>query len=605
MRLSLQTLSLVRQDGGAINLISNGQVGSLVTFDRNDDETFYDSSGTRQTAGTDEQAISHVYGFPALNVYETSENKIINNSVAVFNSTSTITTGVTGISGGSTGKRITETLATNYHAITDSASQVYTNNVAHTISVEVNPETCDKVQLLVSSAVSSTAWVNYDLTGEGSVTRSGGGEDNSGIFKLPNGWYVIYMTLTGNGGTGQSFLGLLATGQETRLQTITSASRTLVIDQWMMETELGPTPMIPTTSSVQSRTNIDTVRIDGTNFSDLYNQSAMTIMVDWADPVGSRSINAALLSISDGSSSNRVEIITGTQRLPRVTSGGTTTVSTNSTNVYQGNNVDLIKWDGTTFKYYINGELEVEDTSATLPSSVDRMLIGSSSTGASSPINGGIRAVKVWQKELSDEQAAVLSARYVDYVTEGDSYMAGSSGIGINASLRDLGHVIASGAQGGDTLSGIQNDVTGQTTDTTAYYLRNAKKLILCDGSVNGNSGVVATEVAKYQAMYDTFNGNIIIVSPMLYSQLATSDLTNAQFTLDLTAALITEFGSSIVVDATAVARTESGASFTDVTDANDAGYTDSAYDALFQADNIHMDQDLSDALTAEILTKV
>jgi len=51
-------------------------------------------------------------------------------------------------------------------------------------------------------------------------------------------------------------------------------------------------------------------------------------------------------------------------------------------------------------------------------------------------------------------------------------------------------------------------------------------------------------------------------------------------------------------ISRTAIARTLSGVTFTDTQDADDAGYADTAYDALFQADNVHPAQPLMTALT-------
>ncbi len=114
---------------------------------------------------------------------------------------------------------------------------------------------------------------------------------------------------------------------------------------------------------------------------------------------------------------------------------------------------------------------------------------------------------------------------------------------------------------------------------------------------------MIATEIAKYQRIIDETNGDCVILSPCLFSSL--SGTSEGQFTLDLTAAMLLEDWGDKVIDATAIARTLSGVSSTDPTDVDDAGYADTAYDDLYQADNVHPTQALMDGFVDAILEKI
>lgn len=606
-------LGEVISDGSLVapkDIINEGSLSSLITFTRASTKSRYNAANDLQVMSSGQAVFDYFNGEAALSMHTSEVNQAFQANISIFNSSlASITTGQTSPDpDDATARLLDEGTANNYHAMwTNSVTR--TNGETFTDSIFVKAGTCDKVQMLWLSAVSSTAYANFDLTGDGEVTASS--DFDAKIVKWGNdGWYRISVTLQGNGSATNLLLAMLETGNEGRLPTYTGTNRTVYVYGAQIENNYHASPYIPTTNADVTR-EADSAVISGADFTSLYNAAQGTFLIDWVDDVGEKLENCLLLSVTDGSTDNRIELYTKDDRLVRVSTGGISRVSANVSGVVgEGNFIDIVTYRDNNFGYFVNGMLKTYDINCIMPTAVDRVGIGCSTTG-NFPLNGYIRKAQYYDRKLSDKDAARLSAKYVDFFTEGDSYVAGANGIGINASLEALGHVIATGAQGGDTLSGIQEDFEGgnSASDAIAYprnvssWLAGFKKTILCDGSVNGNSGVIATEIAKYQAIFDICEGNIIIVSPMLYSGLYNT--TDGQFTLDLTAELITTFGSAIVVDSTAIARTESGASFTDATDASDAGYNDAAYDALFQADNVHMGQTLSDAVAAEILTKV
>jgi hypothetical protein len=582
----------------AVRLVRSNAIHPSASFTRVADQSYFDAAGELDIAPNNTPTFTTEYGVRGLQIYEDSENRVIQNNINIFNnSLASLTKGQTGLAGTATARRMDEGVSTLYHAATDSASQQYLAGREWVISVFVKPETCEYVQLLVSSAIDSTAWVNIELKGDGKVTKSGGGEIRSGIHKIPNSdWYRVQMTVDGNNATGQSFLAMLQDGQENRLDGFNGTNRTVLIDGWQLENGFTvASPYIPNTNAVSLRPQTDNLMLTGSDFSDIWNDGEGSFIIDWYDPIGSRAVNAALLSISNGSGANRIEIITGSQRLPRVTSGGTTSVNMNIPNPAKGDNVDVITFDADGFDYFLNGTHAVDDNNVTIPSAVNRMGIGVSSTGTSGPINAVIKSVTYYPRKIDNSDALAASAKYIDFLVGGDSYMAGSGNIGLASGLIANNYQLANVSQGGLSLDAAVTAV--ENADLSPF-----KKLIFFDGSVN-NHGTVTQDMAKYARLITATNGNLIIISPTLYSNLATGNIPDAQHSLNLTSALIAQYGSNLIIDSTAIARSLSGATFTDAMNANDAGYRSTMYDALFQSDNIHMGQALCDAITNAVIT--
>ena len=117
------------------------------------------------------------------------------------------------------------------------------------------------------------------------------------------------------------------------------------------------------------------------------------------------------ISVSDGTSSNRIEIryifnkISFTARIGGVSEvGGDFT----PTSVFDFNKV-AISYNGTDFKFYVNGSLVASDTSVnTFPSNTFTSLQFNSGAGASAFL-GNTKGLKYYPKALADVQLQDLT----------------------------------------------------------------------------------------------------------------------------------------------------------------------------------------------------
>jgi len=90
-----------------------------------------------------------------------------------------------------------------------------------------------------------------------------------------------------------------------------------------------PTSYIPTTSASVTRT-ADSAVMTGTNFSDWYNESQGTFLVQYTTYAADTGVNRGILAVDDGSNNNRVALFTPLGAAPltvsaRVVSGGSAT----------------------------------------------------------------------------------------------------------------------------------------------------------------------------------------------------------------------------------------------------------------------------------------
>jgi len=183
---------------------------------------------------------------------EARTNILQNSSVSTIAATLTgsATTGPDGVSNSAT--RFNSDAGTTTHGISNSVSQTH-SAAAYLVSAFVKAGTVDRVQLCLSSAV-STAYTNFYLSGSGSITGTGGALD-SGIIPMSNGWYRIWMKYTATAASGAPVaMFLLQTGSESRAPSLTAAG-TENFFFYGLQSELGDflTSYIPTTNANVTR----------------------------------------------------------------------------------------------------------------------------------------------------------------------------------------------------------------------------------------------------------------------------------------------------------------------------------------------------------------
>ena len=253
-------------------------------------------------------------------------------------------------------------------------------------------------QLTVSLDDGTTAnrgRVQYNLSTNvvGSIFNEGTFTNTSGTLTVfPDGWVRVTITTT------------TSTGTTLRLRPFFSGTGSIA-RIWGAQLEEGAfaTSYIPTTTATVTRA-ADVASITGSNFSSFYNQTEGTVFAEVAVAQPSTGGNQFVFRFSDNTFSNAIAVnIPGGAQLSTA-SGGTFDGSASSVaslvaNVsakigatYASNNLGLS----------LNVATVVADTTATIPTALNRADIGSDHIGANRIKAGTIKRLTYWPTRLSN-----------------------------------------------------------------------------------------------------------------------------------------------------------------------------------------------------------
>lgn len=232
---------------------------------------------------------------------------------------------------------------------------------------------------LSTGAISSTS-------NDGTFTGTSGT-----ITSFLNGWYRLAITTTTNSTTS------------VRLRPFWTGSGTS-IDAWGAQLEtgaFGPTSYIPTTTATVTR-SADVASITGSNFSSWYRQDEGTVFAEAAVAQPVAGGNQFVFRTSDNTYNNAIALNIPGQAQLSTASGGifdgsassvanlVANVSAKIGTAYASNNLGLS----------LNGAIAVTDTSATIPTALNRADIGSDHVGVNRVKAGTIRRLVYWGKRL-------------------------------------------------------------------------------------------------------------------------------------------------------------------------------------------------------------
>jgi len=259
------------------------------------------------------------------------------------------------------------------------------------------------------------------------ITYAGGSGDItlSVYAKSSSGAGTFYMRLFEQGGvapsvftnspvftlTGQwqrfSFTKKLTESDRTSLQMVLVSGVGMVVDVWGAQLEVGPFPTsyIPTTDAQVTRAaDVASVNV----LSPWYRADEGTLVVE-ASTFGNRPAWAyAQLWNSTTTTGDRIALtrVQGTGVSANITTGGVVQVSSSGADpaavkaalAFRENDVAVS----------VNGAPVVVDSSAVLPVSVNRMVIGRSAA-TDTYLNGHIRSIRYYPRRLSDESLVELT----------------------------------------------------------------------------------------------------------------------------------------------------------------------------------------------------
>ena len=149
----------------------------------------------------------------------------------------------------------------------------------------------------------------------------------------------------------------------------------------------------------------------GTNFSSWYNQSEGTFVCD-ADTADANTANRSIYFAANAGGTDIVYGVAGTLRTIRVLAAGVTTGEASAgifTNNIPAKTAGAYKVND--FAASFNGGTVATDTVGAVPTTVDRLTLGTNTTlTASSYLNGHIRQIAYYNTRLSNATLQTLTA---------------------------------------------------------------------------------------------------------------------------------------------------------------------------------------------------
>jgi hypothetical protein len=268
-----------------------------------------------------------------------------------------------------------------------------TSNTEYTYSIYVKSDTTSICRIELTDNFNSSDYyygrVTFDMSTETLTTALA----TASFDKLDGGWYRLKMTATSPNPIQGS----------TRAKIILPEVGSIFI--WGAQTEAGgyATSYIKNVDDINGVTRLKDECFNGGD-ADLFDITEGTFFVD---SYVYNSGNFTIINLSDGSVSNRLALIFqnyGTQ--VRVLSSGGVDSYLNL-NFDQRNKI-AVTFKENEYKFFINGALVGSDTSATVPSGMDRLNF-SNNTNVSNHFEGKVYDTRVYDRVLTEAEAITLT----------------------------------------------------------------------------------------------------------------------------------------------------------------------------------------------------
>ena len=269
-----------------------------------------------------------------------------------------------------------------------------TSGVTHNISVFAKAGTHDQVRLQEGFA-GANMYVNLSNGTEISSTNA----TNKKIEEYPNNWYRISFDFTSASTSLQYsvyFSGTYSSGDNVYL--------------WggQIEQGTGATSLIPTTTGIVTRT---VGFASGAGTEGLFNDSEGTLFIEAAALENDGTYR--VINISDGSTSNRVLIQLGNnnnQIRADIVSGGSTQASISTTSyTFTDYNKIALRYKQNDVALYINGTQIGIDTSANVPTGLDRIDFQNGNLGSTFYFRGKLKQLMYFDTGLTNAELITLT----------------------------------------------------------------------------------------------------------------------------------------------------------------------------------------------------
>lgn len=272
---------------------------------------------------------------------------------------------------------------------------------SHTFSVFAEKEASNFVVLqFFDATTTSFQRVWFDLNAGTVGTSASGGTNialsSTKIEAYANGFYRCTITVVFTASTTTGRTGIFVSNADGLLNG--NASSGIYLWGAQLETGAFATSYIPTTTTSLTR-NADAVSMTGTNFSDWYNATESSVVVQY----GGQSSFGRAFTFSDGTTANQIWI----EPTYTVRASAATQYTTAIPGISYPAKVSLV-FKQNRFAAVANGGTVVSGTSGNIPV-VDRLYIGSNATGAGSFVNNTIAKFMYYPQALLNAEARAFS----------------------------------------------------------------------------------------------------------------------------------------------------------------------------------------------------
>lgn len=256
-------------NGTAYNDLSSFLTAAGGTFTRASVGTYFDSTGTLQTAASGVPRFDYDptnFTTKGILIEESRTNSTINSPTV--GSATLSASSLLGPNGVVSGYKVLANGTNSNHTIFF-GTQSTTPGTTYTESIFIKAGTATLLQMGVSFTVVSTgnAYANFNLS-NGTITN-GASTISSGIIPLPNNWFRIWITFTanGNGGSSAGQVSTITSMSDPKTPANTSSGDFYVYGP---QREIGsfPTSYIPTTTAAVTRA-ADRLTIPTTSISNI------------------------------------------------------------------------------------------------------------------------------------------------------------------------------------------------------------------------------------------------------------------------------------------------------------------------------------------------
>jgi hypothetical protein len=381
--------------------------GPTPVFTRGSTGTFVGSNGLIQSAAVNAARFDHdSAGVCRGLLIEESRTNLFQRSDDFGNAywtklRSTITSDTTTSPSGATdADKLIEDTSSNTHIVFRLVGVGVTTPVSFSVFAKASERSWIQLECGDNFPAGATAYFNLS---NGTIGTVGAGATAS-IQSMGNGWYRCVVVATPTATTGNGFYIYAATANGTRSYTGDGTSGLFL---WGAQVEAGsfPTSYIPTVASSVVR-SADVCSITGSDFNTVYNQSEVSIFSE----LEFQANNASAVVHCNNGTANEVLALTQFASPSRlaifVTDGGVTQASVNANANLNQVYKTAISAKLNSFQFVLNGVLGTRDTSGTMPTPTQ---INIGKTQSAVHLNGHIKQIKIFRKQLSDAKLQALT----------------------------------------------------------------------------------------------------------------------------------------------------------------------------------------------------